>query len=150
MLSAQMKRAGRAVRIGPTPYGLGVFARRRFQPRETIAEIHGGRVAEAGYWSEYCMGLGGGLVLEPRAPLRYLNHSCEPNCELVRTVTAEDRDGVVRRALFLKALVRIVRGRQLTIDYAWSAESAIPCLCGTANCRGWIVADEELHLLEAS
>ena len=150
MRSAQMKRSGRAVRIGTTAYGLGVFARRRFRAGETVADIDGLRVPEPDYWSEYCMDLGGGQVLEPRAPLRYINHSCEPNCELVHSAKCDERTGAVRRTLYLKSLARIVRGRQLTIDYAWSADSAIPCLCGSANCRGWIVACEELHLLKSS
>ena len=150
MRSAQMKRSGRAVRVGRTAYGLGVFARRRFRARETVAVIDGLRIAEPDYWSEYCMDLGDGQVLEPRAPLRYINHSCEPNCELVHAAICDERTGVLRRTLYLKSLAGIVRGRQLTIDYAWSARSAIPCLCGSRNCRGWIVACEELHLLRSS
>ena len=83
-------------------------------------------------------------LMRPSAPLRYLNHSCEPNCELVHFAECDERAGIVRRTLYLQSLAGIVPGGQLTIDYAWSADSAIPCLCGSAKCRGWIVALEEL------
>jgi len=39
----------------------------------------------------YCMDIGNGRVLEPHAPFRYVNHSCEPNCEFDWfDLTAED------------------------------------------------------------
>jgi hypothetical protein len=38
-------------------------------------------------------------------------------------------------------------GEELTIDYAWPAEAAIPCACGAAGCRCWIVAAEELRVV---
>ena len=45
----------------------------------------------------------------------------------------------------LRAVLMHRPGDELTIDYAWEAEAAIPCLCAAENCRGWIVAIEELH-----
>ena len=142
---AQMRRASRAVRVGQTAYGLGVFAKRRFRAGETVAEIRGTRIDDPDYWSAYCMELGPGQILEPSAPLRYINHSCEPNCELVHRAESDEDTGAVRRTLYLQTLAGIVPGQQLTIDYAWSADSAIPCLCGSAICRGWIAALEELN-----
>ena len=41
-------------------------------------------------------------------------------------------------------------GEELTIDYAWSADWAIPCGCESRVCRGWIVAIEDLPLLQQS
>jgi hypothetical protein len=38
-------------------------------------------------------------------------------------------------------------GQELTIDYAWPANAAIPCLCQSKSCRGWIVAAKELRKL---
>ncbi len=38
-------------------------------------------------------------------------------------------------------------GEELTIDYGWPAEVAIPCLCGSRHCRGWIVDPDEVELL---
>jgi hypothetical protein len=143
---ARIKRASRAVRVGPASCGQGVFARGRFREGETIAEIRGEIIADQDYWSAYCIDLGGGDVLEPSAPFRFLNHSCQPNCELVSYSSWND-DGVLHHATSLKSLIPIEPGEQLTIDYAWPPACAIPCLCGSDNCRGWIVAEDQLDHL---
>ncbi len=142
-----MKRATRAVRLGETPYGWGVFARRRYRPADTVADIEGHVVDDPEYWSAYCIDLGGGRVLEPNAPIRFINHSCQPNCELVDFARWDDQTGELHYATRLKTLVAVEAGEQLTIDYAWPASCAIPCLCGSPNCRGWIVAPHELAKL---
>ena len=49
--------------------------------------------------------------------------------------------------IWIEAIAEINPGDQLTIDYGWPADSAIPCRCGAINCRGWIVAEEELELM---
>ena len=103
-------------------------------------------VESATYDSPFCMELGPGRALEPIGVFRFLNHSCDPNCELFFYVPAARGNGRQREPadrLWLKSLRRIAIGEELTIDYAWPAERAIPCLCGAANCRGWIVASEE-------
>ncbi len=146
----QMKRASRAVRVGQTPYGRGVFARRRFASGDVIAEIRGQVIDDPDYGSDYCIDLGTGEVLEPDAPLRFLNHSCQPNCEVTGRTTWDDEKGALQHATWLKALTAIVVGEQLTIDYAWPSTAAIPCLCGSPGCRGWIVDPEQLEeLLQA-
>ena len=38
----------------------------------------------------------------------------------------------------------------MTIDYAWPADSAIRCQCGSENCRGWIVASDMDEALRES
>lgn len=61
---------------------------------------------------------------------RFLNHSCQPNCELffweTDDLTPNDR-------LWLQALRPIEPGEELTIDYAWPADAAIRCACGAAG-----------------
>ena len=47
----------------------------------------------------------------------------------------------------VEALANIPKGTELTIDYQWSAYGAIKCLCGSEQCRGWVVALEELPKL---
>jgi hypothetical protein len=47
----------------------------------------------------------------------------------------------------VETLIDIPEGTELTIDYQWSAEGAIRCLCGATRCRGWVVAAEELPKL---
>jgi hypothetical protein len=87
------------------------------------------------------------MSLEPRAPFRYLNHRCEPNCELNLTEVFYDDGTAAPSEIHLEALVDISEGEELTIDYQWSADGAIKCLCGASQCRGWVVAIEELPRL---
>jgi hypothetical protein len=56
----------------------------------------------------------------------------------------ETEGDVTPDRVWLVALRVIQPGEELTIDYAWEAEAAIPCGCGSANCRGWIVDEAEL------
>ena len=139
-----MKRVGRAVRVGEVPFGLGVFAKRWFEPREVIGRIAGAVSDDPAYGSDYCMNLGEGMTLEPVAPFRFLNHSCQPNCDLVFVIRRDESQRIVRRTMYLQALSAIAPEAELTIDYAWPAHFAIPCLCGTPACRGWIVDPDEL------
>ena len=139
----------KGVRIGDSPFGLGLFATRRFRPEETVGQVVGETIDDPDHGSDYCMDLFNGLSLEPGAPFRYLNHSCQPNCTLVHC-EVEDEDGrACQPEMWVEALSAIRPGEQLTIDYAWPAELAIPCGCGSPNCRGWIVAQEQLHQLLA-
>lgn len=132
------------MRIGRTPLGRGLFARRRFRPQQVIGVVRGQVIDDPDYSSDYCIELNEGRGLEPAAPFRYLNHSCEPNCELFFW-EAEEPAPLDR--LWLQALRPIEPGDELTIDYAWPADTAIPCGCGAAGCRGWIVSPDELPLL---
>jgi hypothetical protein len=134
-----------AVRVGPATYGQGVYACRSFRRGEKIARIEGDVIFDETAGSEYAIDLSDGRLLEPWEPFRYLNHSCEPNCELLN-FTADDADKT-EYEVRLKAIKAIAEGEQLTIDYAWSADAAIPCGCKTATCRGWIVSPEQLHIV---
>ena len=136
------------VRVGPSEYGLGVFSLKSFTTDDWISQIEGEIIHDANYESDYCMSLGENSALEPTAPYRFLNHSCQPNCSLVE-VEVEYDDGTFVTELWLQGEKDIAPGEQMTIDYAWPAESAIPCRCGSAGCRNWIVAYEEIGLIEA-
>jgi SET domain-containing protein len=66
---------------------------------------------------------------------RFINHSCEPNCESV----------VVRRRVFIHALRDIEKGEELLYDYWYSTDEAYtlddlrriyPCRCRAPGCRG--------------
>jgi SET domain-containing protein len=69
---------------------------------------------------------------------RFINHSCEPNCEAV------DYGG----RIFIEALRDIAPGEELFYDYAYELDEPLtpalkrryPCQCGAANCRGTILA----------
>jgi SET domain-containing protein len=68
---------------------------------------------------------------------RFINHSCDPNCEAVI------EDGRV----FIDALRDIAPGEELTYDYAYQREGRYrkewerlyACTCGAPNCRGTIL-----------
>ncbi len=138
------------IRVGKVAYGRGVFARSDIPTGTIVGEVEGRIIDDAEYASAYCIDLGGPYSLEPRAPFRYLNHSCTPNCQLVLT-EVEYEDGTPAPAeVHLEAITTIPVGAELTIDYAWSADGAIPCLCGSNRCRGWVVAEEELPKLRKS
>src|SRR5262249_29497550 len=99
-----------------------------------ILPIMGKRVSARG---EYTIQLDATTHFEPEAPLRFVNHSCNPN-----TGIKTDREG--RPGLY--ALHHIRRGEELTWDYAMSeldfdfagVPQSFPCACGTPNCRGLI------------
>jgi uncharacterized protein len=138
-----MKLTEESVRVGPSRHGLGVFSLCSFTTGQFLGPIQGERVDDPAYSSAYAIELGN-RSLEPAAPFRFLNHSCQPNCALVID-GEEDEDGESRGlSVWLEILSEIAPGEQMTIDYAWPANAAIPCGCGTSSCRGWIVAEEDL------
>jgi hypothetical protein len=71
---------------------------------------------------------------------RFINHSCEPNCEAIQE---DDR-------IFVVALRSIAPGEELCYDYRYVVEGPIDetmrrlyaCRCGTATCRGTILQPE--------
>ncbi len=132
------------VRVGRTRVGMGVFAQKWYRSHEIVGEIRGARIVDQDYSSEYCMDLEDGTCLEPDAPFRFLNHSCEPNCRFSWHDLRDEDGQESQRRVFLHALRTIRPEEELTIDYGWPASYAIPCRCGAPSCRGWVVAEEEL------
>ena len=69
---------------------------------------------------------------------RWINHSCEPNCE------ADEQDGRV----FIKALRPIPAGEEINYDYGLmidarytkALKAEYPCWCGAKKCRGTLLA----------
>lgn len=140
---------GGEVEVRDTILGRGLFACRRFGPEQVIGEVLGELIDDPDYGSDYCMDLHGDAKLEPEAPFRFLNHSCEPNCELVLWKTRKSGPRRYPR-LWLQSLRAIQPGEELTIDYAWPAEVAIPCRCQSPQCRGWIVHVDEVPRMSAA
>jgi uncharacterized protein len=70
----------------------------------------------------------------PWNPARYINHSCDPNCE---ALMEDGRIWVVARR-------HIRLGDEITFNYGYDLEDyrAYPCRCGSPNCVGYIVAEE--------
>jgi uncharacterized protein len=67
-------------------------------------------------------------------PARFLNHSCEPNCE------AALEDG----RIWVVSVRNITVGEELTFNYGYDLEDyrEHPCSCGASGCVGYIVAEE--------
>ena len=52
--------------------------------------------------------------------------------------------------IWVEAVRDILPNEELTIDYAWPADRAVKCLCGTSKCRGWIVDPTEKSQIPAN
>ncbi len=70
---------------------------------------------------------------------RFINHSCEPNCETQKWTV----NGEVTIGLFTK--LDVTAGTELTFDYNFQryGDKPVKCLCGTPSCRGIIGGERE-------
>jgi hypothetical protein len=68
------------------------------------------------------------------SPMRYVNHSCDPNCALIQHHDDHELN------LPIWTLRDIEPGEQITIDYNWGEmQDPIKCECGSGKkCRGFI------------
>ncbi len=131
------------VSLRQTPVGRGVFSQRKIRKGATVGRMKGTVISHDDYDPHYVVDLGRHGVLDPGPPFRFLNHSCEPNAQLVEV---DDEDGP---QIYVEALRTIRPGDQITIDYAWSAEpDALRCGCGAAGCRGWVVDARQVARLK--
>ncbi len=66
---------------------------------------------------------------------RLINHSCDPNCEA----------WIIGRRVYIYSLRDIKEGEELTFDYGFDIEcyEDHPCLCGSENCIGYIVSQDQ-------
>jgi hypothetical protein len=140
-----MQKRAAVVLVKKSKIGLGAFAARNFRKHQTIGEVTGCFILGDDYDPHYSVDMGDAGSLDPDAPFRYLNHSCDPNCQLIEWTNYNYRDG--RPRLWVWSLRTIRIGEELTIDYAWPAEDLVRCRCGSHKCRGWIVDKRELKLL---
>lgn len=123
--------------------GRGVFARVAIPPEshvmtylgEVISKPEATRRLKAG--NPYIFTLNDTEDLDGDIPAnlaRYVNHSCEPNCE-----SRHDDDEI--RIYAIKA---IEPKEELTMNYGYAFEdySDHPCRCGAPSCVGFVVAEE--------
>ncbi|RJF99877.1 SET domain-containing protein [Noviherbaspirillum saxi] len=133
-------------------HGNGVFATRKIPQGTCIIEYQGQRISwkeavrrendkPADCFHTFFFSLDSGKIIDggdQGNDSRWINHSCEPNCE------AQEDDGKV----FIYALRDIARGEELYYDYGLIMEErhtaalkrAYCCLCGTPSCRGTLLA----------
>ncbi|MGI9139752.1 MAG: SET domain-containing protein [Gemmatimonadaceae bacterium] len=129
--------------------GRGVFAARRIRPGQRIIEYGGERITAAEGDRRYddkkmkrhhtfLFSLDKNTVIDGNRhgnDARYINHSCDPNCEAV----------TVGKKIFIYARRNIQPGIELAYDYKyeWSNDKRdielYKCECGSARCRGTIM-----------
>lgn len=64
----------------------------------------------------------------------------DPDIALLKVDESDEAHGV---EIWVESLRDILPGEELTIDYSWPASRAMRCLCGSPQCRGWIVDPAE-------
>lgn len=129
--------------------GRGVFAARRIRRGQRIIEYAGERIAndegDRRYQDEkmkrhhtFLFSLDKDTVIDGNRhgnDARYINHSCDPNCEAV----------TVGKKIYIYAKKNIQPGVELAYDYKyeWSNDKRdielYRCECGSARCRGTIM-----------
>ena len=131
--------------------GRGVFATRRIHKGRRIIEYTGERIshqeADQRYDDEgmsrhhtFLFEVDENTVIDAARDgndARFINHSCEPNCEAV------SEDGHI----YIEAIRNIQPGAELTYDYAYGCDEALTpellhryrCKCGAPGCRGTIL-----------
>eukprot|EP00727_Mastigamoeba_balamuthi_P002319 m51a1_g12084 putative histone-lysine n-methyltransferase setd2 (496) ;mRNA; f:21-1803 len=72
---------------------------------------------------------------------RFINHSCNPNCETQKwLIRGEDHMGIFAKHF-------IPAGTELTFDYKFQRFDAEkqPCYCGEPNCSGWLGVQKKMR-----
>ncbi len=133
-------------------HGNGVFATRKIPAGARVIEYQGKRITEKqaekrfgldpdNPYHTFFFSLESGKLIDggdEGNDARWINHSCEPNCE------AQEEKGHV----FIHALRDIARGEELNYDYGLvidekmskTLKKAYECRCGSPNCRGTMLA----------
>mgnify|MGYP001012211121 CR=1 FL=1 len=117
--------------------GLAVHARHAMGPGRLLLECRGQRMPHR---TRHTIQSDFDCHVDFPAPMRLLNHSCEPNCGVVLTRGTD--------TILLYTLREVEAGEELTIDYC-TFENEIhymtgPCLCGEPKCRGRITGFKDL------
>lgn len=69
----------------------------------------------------------------------YLNHSCDPNCEVDE----------INNRVWLLAIRDIAAGEELVWDYnLYDDDDPAPCYCGSPKCRGTMYSREWMAKLK--
>ena len=132
--------------------GLGAFATRPISAGVRLVEYAGERLTPAEADARYpdvegerhhtfLFAIDDDVVIDAAVEgnaARFINHSCEPNCDAV----------IDEGRIWIDTLREVAAGEELAYDYAYvleerhspSAKRRFPCHCGVARCRGTILA----------
>ena len=133
--------------VRPSPiHSVGVYAATRIRKGTRVLEYTGPRITpeEADRLYEgaprtYLYGLDDGKTVIDGVGLgAYLNHSCDPNCEIDE----------IKGRVWLFATRDIAAGEELLWDYnLYDDDDPAPCHCGSPKCRGTMYSREWLAKL---
>jgi histone-lysine N-methyltransferase SETD1 len=131
------------------------------QVRQQISEIRENRYLKSGIGSSYLFRIDDNTVIDATKKggiARFINHSCMPNCT-AKIIKVEGSKRIVIYALrdiaqskshhaiapiwYSEAdILTFITDEELTYDYKFEREigslDRIPCLCGTAACKGFL------------
>jgi hypothetical protein len=117
------------------PIKKGEFVVEYTGPRLTIEQ---GDALYDNHPRTYLFGLTDGRhVIDGEGVAAFINHSCDPNCEV------DEVDGRV----LITAIRDIAAGEELSYDYNLydgELDDPAPCSCGARNCRGSMYSEAEL------
>jgi uncharacterized protein len=120
--------------------GKGIFASKNIKRGEIISFFKGERhemineSEDDALANPYWIAIGKNTWMDTNPPLRYTNHSCEPNASIKGKVT-------------LVAIKEIHKGDEITIDYSITEGDPrwhMKCNCGKASCRKKITSIQSL------
>jgi SET domain-containing protein len=135
-------------------HGRGLYATEDIEEGTDIIQYVGEKITKkestrrALEWEEKARETGDGLVyifelddkydIDGRLgdnPARYMNHSCDGNCEAVNC----------EGEIWITAIKDIKKGDELVYDYGYDMEHFMdhPCRCGSDNCIGYIVREDQ-------
>jgi uncharacterized protein len=82
----------------------------------------------------YLYGIGDGkVIIDGEGIGAYLNHSCDPNCEVDE----------IKDRVWIKSIRDIEPGEELLWDYnLYDDDDPAPCHCGSPKCRGTMYSEE--------
>ncbi|HWG51923.1 MAG TPA: SET domain-containing protein-lysine N-methyltransferase [Gemmatimonadaceae bacterium] len=133
-------------------HGLGAFATARIPAGTRLIEYTGERLTPAAADARYpdtplerhhtfLFAIDDDVVIDAAVggnDARFINHSCEPNCDAV----------IENGRIWIETMRPIAVGEELAYDYAYvlderhtpAAKRRYPCHCGAPGCRGTILA----------
>jgi hypothetical protein len=139
--------------IRPSPIqGLGAFATRAIPAGTRLIEYAGQRITSAESDARYpepaderhhtfLFAIDDDIVIDAAVDgneARFINHSCDPNCDAV----------IDDARIFIETVRDVAPGEELAYDYQYTLEERhtparkrqYPCHCGAVKCRGTILA----------
>jgi hypothetical protein len=129
--------------VGPTPYGSGLFASRDLEAGTPVAKYEGPVMAFADIPEEgiaYAILDTNDRWLVPESDARYINHSCEPNCEVLESleVIATQPVGAGSELTILYNDVTMAEFISPPSSHFWDRRWTFQCRCGSTQCPGLI------------